>query len=142
MARIWELVVKEFGRIKSDRKGLIMLFLFPLITVIIFGFSSGGGYEIAYTVGVINQDPSAHGYNMVDAFYASNTTMSIVSNYTTTTPIEFQSAYEDAYELFRLDKIEMIVVIPENFSEYVDNGTNPIVIIYTDGSDFSLYISA
>jgi ABC-2 type transport system permease protein len=134
VARIWDLIIKEFGRIKSDRKGLIMLFLFPLITIIIFGFSSGGGYEIAYTVGVINQDNTIHGYNMVNAFYNANTTMTVVANYTATNITEFQAAFEQAYELLKNDKIEMICIIPENFSESVDNSSNPVLIIYVDGS--------
>ena len=134
MAHIWNLIIKEFGRIKSDRKGLIMLFLFPLITIIIFGFSSGGGYEIAYTVGIINQDPTTHGTNMVNAFNSANTTMTVVANFTTTNIAEFQAAYEEAYDLLKHDKIEMICIIPENFSESVENGSNPVIIIYIDGS--------
>ncbi|MHA1649848.1 MAG: ABC transporter permease [Candidatus Helarchaeota archaeon] len=134
MSEIWNLVLKEFGRIKSDRKGLIMLFLFPLITIIIFGFSSGGGYEIAYTVGIINQDTGIHGTNMVQAFFQSPTTMTVIKNYTTTTPTEFQQAYKEAYDLLRFDEIEMLFIIPENFSQAVDNGSNPIVIVYLDGS--------
>ncbi|MHA1267071.1 MAG: ABC transporter permease [Candidatus Helarchaeota archaeon] len=134
MARIWDLIKKEFGRIKSDRKGLVMLFLFPLLTIIIFGFSSGGGYEIAYNVGIINQDAGAHGNNMVQAFYASNTTMTVIFNYTASNTTEFQQAYETAYQSLRNDEIEMIFIIPDNFSSMVDNGSNPVVIVYVDGS--------
>ncbi len=134
MVRIWDLVKKEFGRIKSDRKGLVMLFLFPLITVIIFGYSSGGGYEIAYSVGIINQDSGAHGNNMVQAFYASNLTMNVIFNQTTTNATEFQTAYQYAYELMRDEVIDMIFVIPDNFSAMVDNGSNPVVIVFVDAS--------
>jgi ABC-2 type transport system permease protein len=139
MARIWDLVIKEFGRIKSDRKGLVMLFLFPLITVIIFGFSSGGGYQIAYTVSIINQDAQFHGTNMAQAFFLSNSTMTVISNYTATNPTEFQNAFEEAFQLLKSDQIEMLFIIPENFSDYVANGTNPIVIVYTDGSDYTSF---
>ncbi|MHA1131973.1 MAG: ABC transporter permease [Candidatus Helarchaeota archaeon] len=135
MTRLWDLVLKEFGRIKSDRKGLIMLFLFPLITVIIFGFSSGGGYSIAYTVGVINQDAGVHGNNMVQALYQSDTTITVITNYTTTSPAEFQIAFQEVYDLLRYDTIEMIFIIPTNFSTTVDSGLNPVVILYLDGSD-------
>jgi ABC-type multidrug transport system permease subunit len=134
MARIWELVQKEFGRIKSDRKGLVMLFLFPLITIIIFGFSSGGGYEIAYTVSIINQDAQVHGTNMAQSFFLANNTMTVISNYTSQTPSEFQMAFEEAYQMLKNDQIEMLVIIPDNFSSYVVNGSNPILIIYTDGA--------
>ena len=134
MSRMWDLIKKEFGRIKSDRKGLVMLFLFPLLTVIIFGFSSGGGYEIAYTVGIINQDSGVHGNNMVQAFYQANTTMTVYSNTTTTNVTEFQAAYSAAYQLLRDDVIDMIFIIPQNFSQMVDNGSNPVVILYFDGS--------
>lgn len=134
MARLWDLVKKEFGRIKSDRKGLIMLFLFPLITVIIFGFSSGGGYEIAYTVGIINQDSGTHGNNMVQAFSLSNMTMTVVKNYTVTSTPEFETAFSEAYQYLRDDVIEMIFIIPENFSTMVEADLNPVVIVYVDGS--------
>lgn len=134
MSRIWDLIIKEFGRIKSDRKGLIMLFLFPLLTVIIFGFSSGGGYEIAYTVGIINQDSGVHGNNMVQAFYQANNTMTVIFNRTAVTVSEFQDAYEEAYQQLCDDIIEMIFIIPENFSQMVGNGSNPIVIVHIDGS--------
>ena len=139
MAHIWDLVIKEFGRIKSDRKGLVMLFLFPLITIIIFGFSSGGGYQIAYTVSVINQDAGIHGANLAQAFFLSNNTMTVISNYTTTTPTEFQDAFEQAFLMLKNDQIEMIFIIPENFSNYVINGSNPIVIVYIDGSDMTSF---
>jgi ABC-2 type transport system permease protein len=135
MARIIDLIIKEFGRIKSDRKGLIMLFLFPLITVLIFGFSSGGGYNIAYTIGIINQDSGTHSDKMVQALFQSNTTITVITNYTTTNPTEFQAAFEEAYDLLRYDTIEMIFIIPENFSTTLDSGANPVVILYLDGSD-------
>lgn len=139
MAHIWDLVIKEFGRIKSDRKGLVMLFLFPLITVIIFGFSSGGGYQIAYTVSIINQDARVHGTNMAQAFFLANNTMTVISNYTTTNPSEFQIAFDKAFQMLKNDQIEMLFIIPENFSDYVSNGTNPIVIVYVDGSDMTSF---
>ncbi len=133
MSRIWNLIMKEFGRIKSDRKGLIMLFVFPLLTVIIFGFSSGGGYEIFYPVGIINQDSGGHGHNMVDAFYQSSATMDVVFNCTANVT-EFQETFEEAYQYLKDDIIELIIIIPEYFSEMVDNGSNPIVIVYVDAS--------
>ncbi len=135
MARLWDLTLKEFGRIKSDRKGLIMLFLFPLITIIIFGFSSGGGYSISYTVSIINQDPGIHGTHLASAFFLANNTMTVVSNYTTNTIPEFQVAYEEAYQFLKDDKIELFCIIPDNFSQTIDEGDNPILIVYVDGSN-------
>ncbi len=134
MPRIVNLIIKEFGRIKSDRKGLIMLFLFPLITVIIFGFSSGGGYEINYSVGIINVDVGGHGNNMVNAFYQSTSTMNVIYNRTVTF-LTFDEAFEDAYQDLKADIIEMIFIIPEEFSQMVDQGLNPQVIVYIDASD-------
>lgn len=111
-----------------------MLFLFPLITIIIFGFSSGGGYEIAYTVGIINQDVQIHGTNMAQSFFLANNTMTVISNYTTNTPSEFQTAFDAAYQMLKDNRIEMLIIIPDNFSAYINNGSNPILIIYTDGA--------
>jgi len=38
------LIRKEFGRIRSDKRTLILLFVIPVILIFVFGLTTGGGY--------------------------------------------------------------------------------------------------
>ncbi|GAH02347.1 unnamed protein product, partial [marine sediment metagenome] len=50
------LIQKEFNRIRSDRRTLILLFLIPMILIIIFGLTTGVGPTKFFTAAIISRD--------------------------------------------------------------------------------------
>ncbi|MCK4384322.1 MAG: hypothetical protein KAW66_13565, partial [Candidatus Lokiarchaeota archaeon] len=50
------LIQKEFSRIKSDRRTLILLFSIPMILIVIFGLTTGVGPTKFFTAVIISRD--------------------------------------------------------------------------------------
>jgi len=50
------LIKKEFGRIKSDKRTLVLIFVIPIILIVIFGLTSGGGPTEYFNAAIITRD--------------------------------------------------------------------------------------
>ena len=50
------LISKEFGRIKSDKRTLALIFIIPVILIVIFGLTSRGGPTEYFVAAVITRD--------------------------------------------------------------------------------------
>jgi len=146
------LIKKEFGRIKSDKRTLVLLFVIPLILVVIFGLTTGGGPTKFFTASIITRDsmPSQRTYDNTTFFYANTSIydesfISIVQNncssfgfhsyYNSTSESEFEVQKALCIELLRSEAIDAFLVLPENFSESVNRSINIHLIYYIDGSD-------
>jgi len=147
------LIKKEFGRIKSDRRTLVLLFLIPIALIIIFGLTTGGGPTKFFVASVITKDdmPCRKTYDNSTVFYTNtsihdDTFISIVrdncsafgyhSHYNSTNSTIFNLQKEFCIELLRSEAIDAFIVLPENFSECVNRSINTVLIYYIDGSDF------
>jgi len=140
------LIKKEFGRIKSDRRTLILLFAIPVILVIILGLSTGGGPITFFNAAVITRDSMptyddfpSNSSEFDDRFISimrdNSTVFTLQKYYNATNEDEYKNAVEICIELLRTEMIDVCIVLPENFSESVDNTTNIYLIYYIDGSD-------
>ena len=140
------LIQKEFGRIKSDKRTLILLFAIPMILIVIFGLTTGVGPMKFFTSAIITLDemPTYDNFptnsSQYDEIFISimeqNTTMwDLYRYYNSTNSGEYNETFARCLNLLKNEVIDVFIVLPQNFSESVANKANPILIYYIDGSD-------
>jgi len=147
VVQIKSLILKEFGRVKSDKRSLIMLVLLPLVTIIIFGLSTGGGPQMTFNVSLITNDyigatsPSNYTYDstLIDAFQNSSSSdlmfsLVVVSVFNSTSTSEYAQHLAVAKNQMNLGLIDAIVIIPENFSEDFGADNDTILECVVDAS--------
>ena len=147
------LIKKEFGRIKSDKRTLVLLFIIPLVLIIIFGLTTGGGPTKFFVASIITKDdmPCQRTYDNNTIFYTNTSKfdesfISIVQNncsafgyyshYNSTNDAEFEVYKAHCIELLKSEAIDAFLILTENFSECVNRSINTVFIYYIDGSDF------
>ncbi|MBA7529373.1 hypothetical protein ES705_21570 [subsurface metagenome] len=142
------LIQKEFGRIKSDKRTLILLFAIPIILIVIFGLTTGVGPMKFFTSAIITLDEmptydnfpsnsSQYDDIFISIMEQNTTTWDLYRYYNSTNSGEYNEAFDRCYNLLKNELIDVFIVLPKNFSESVANKTNPILIYYIDGSDLS-----
>ncbi|TFF86805.1 MAG: ABC transporter permease [Promethearchaeota archaeon] len=142
------LINKEFGRIRSDKRTLILLFLIPIILIFIFGLTTGVGPTKFFTAAIITRDDrptygdfpansSTYDDSFISIMQNNSTTWTLHRYFNSTTESEYGSAYISCYNFLKNEVIDIFIVIPENFSESVAKSINPVLIYYIDGSDLS-----
>lgn len=142
------LIQKEFGRIKSDKRTLILLFTIPMILIVIFGLTTGVGPMKFFTSAIITLDEmptydnfpsnsSQYDDIFISIMEQNTTTWDLYRYYNSSTSVEYEEAYYRCVNLLKNEVIDVFIVLPQNFSESVANKTNPILIYYIDGSDLS-----
>lgn len=142
---ISSLVQKEYARIKADKRTLVLLFLIPAIVLVIFGLSTGGGPTTFYKANIITRDDelsslspfnaSQHDEDMINSF-ANSTVFDVYRQpFNSTNETEFNNTLRWYKNLLKDDEIDVIIVIPENFSETIENGMNTTLEVYYDASD-------
>ncbi len=139
------LVTKEFQRISADKRTLALMFIIPALVLVIFGLSSGSGPTTLFSVNVITRDSqiygpslnySVHDETLIKGFKESAVFVLHDGIYNMTNDSSFDICFNQNMNKLRHDDIDAIIVIPTNFSETVDNGTNDIILlVYVDGSD-------
>ena len=142
------LIQKEFSRIRSDRRTLILLFLIPFILIIIFGLTTGVGPTKFFTAAVISRDEMptygnfpSNSSNFDDVFISiiehNTTTWDLYRYFNSTNVGEYNQALNRCFSLLKNDVIDVFIILPQNFSESIANNSNPVLIYYIDGSDLS-----
>ena len=142
------LIQKEFGRIKSDKRTLILLFTIPMILIVIFGLTTGVGPTKFFTSAIITRDEmptydnfptnsSQYDEIFISIMEQNTTTWDLYRYYNSTNIEEYDEAYVRCINLLKNEVIDVFIVLPQNFSESVANKTNPTLIYYIDGSDLS-----
>jgi ABC-2 type transport system permease protein len=142
------LIKKEFGRIKSDKRTLALLFLIPLILIIVFGLTTGGGPTKFFTAAIITKDeiPTYGDFTSNSSQYdeifisivENNSTAWDLHTYFNSTDIDqYNTAYNNCLNLLSYEVIDVIILLPENFSESVIANKNPYIFYFIDGSDLS-----
>jgi len=140
------LIRKEFGRIRSDKRTLILLFVIPIILIIIFGLTTGVGPTKFFTAATITLDdiPTFDGFpnnsskyddTFISIMQSQTSSWDLYRYYNATNSEEFNNVYQKCYNFLRNGDIDIIIILPENFSESVENKTNPILIYHIDASD-------
>ena len=152
--QIGGLIKKEFGRIKSDKRTLVLLFFIPVMLIVIFGLTTGGGPTKFFTAAIITKDSmECPGSGSTNSSY-DETFISVVrdncsqfgfySAYNSTSEVEYDSHYKIGLNLLRSGTVDAILILPENFTESIENATsdnplvkkvNPVILYIIDGSD-------
>ncbi len=142
------LIQKEFNRIKSDRRTLILLFSIPMILIVIFGLTTGVGPTKFFTAAIISRDemPTYDDFPSNSTDY-DNIFISIMEHNTTTWDLyrqfnstnieEYHQAFNSCFYMLKNELIDVFIILPQNFSESIANNSNPVLIYYIDGSDSS-----
>ena len=142
------LIQKEFNRIKSDRRTLILLFSIPMILIVIFGLTTGVGPTKFFTSAIISRDemPTYDDFPSNSSDY-DNIFISIIEHNTTTWDLyrqfnstnieEYHQAFNSCFYMLKNELIDVFIILPQNFSESIANNSNPVLIYYIDGSDSS-----
>jgi len=142
------LIRKEFGRIKSDKRTLALLFIIPIILIVVFGLTTGVSLTKFFTSAIITRDDiptygdfPSNSSKYDDAFISimqyNTTSWDLYTYYNATDSEEYDKAYQNCYNFLKNGDIDIIIILPENFSESVENEINPFLIYYIDGSDLT-----
>ena len=140
------LIQKEFGRIKTDKRTLILLFAIPIILIVIFGLTTGVGPMKFFTSAVITRDEmptyddfpsnsSQYDDLFISIMEHNTTTWDLYRYYNCTNSGEYNDAFDRCFNLLKNEVIDVFIVLPQNFSESIANKFNPIIFYYIDGSD-------
>lgn len=147
MSDLAGLISKEFSRIRSDKRTLVLLFAVPLILIVTLGLTAGGTTTF-FESAVITKDSIESSGNFPDNKTSKwdETWISVMENNVTsfgfhgytnvTTEEEYNIAKNVYLEQLKAEKIDIFIILPSNFSEIIENGTiDPTITYYIDGSD-------
>lgn len=144
------LIRKEFSRIKADKRTLILIFTIPVILIVIFGLTSGGGPTEFYNAAIISRDNipyetpefplesnSSLNYDdiFIDVMEDDCSAWGLIESYECDNEEEYDEAFEECFELLRNEIIDIFIILEEDFSETVENETDTTLTYYIDGSD-------
>ena len=118
--RVFALTKKEIKRNVREPAVLFMIFLFPIIFVVAFGSSFGGGgnQSVTYQLGVVDWDqPQNPQQDMSQVFITTLTNTKIVN---VKTYLDNQTAQSDLSQ----GKVQAIIIIPSDFSTSINSYQN------------------
>ncbi|TFF86822.1 MAG: ABC transporter permease [Promethearchaeota archaeon] len=152
MSSLWNLIKKEFDRIKTDKKSLIMLFLLPLITILIFGLSTGGPTYATYLdLAVVSYDSqfwNGTGYSEYDTILIDSFSNGTLTSVEQNRVFNFSNGFNETnlYDILPKNvtillfegNIQALIIIPPNFSETVRDSNNSALICIYDASSGSM----
>ena len=139
------LISKEFGRIRSDKRTLILIFIIPIILIVIFGLTTGGPTKF-FNGAIITQDDmptydefptnsSTYDDTFISVMRDNTTSWDLYQYFNATTIEEYQEAFDKCIDFLKNEVIDVFIVLPMNFSESVQYNANPIIFYYIDGTD-------
>ena len=113
--RVSALTKKDLKKSVRDPAILFMIFLFPVVFVLAFGFSFGGiggGQPVTYQIGVVNMDPAGSSQQWSQVFIdaLSNTKILNIQVYP-----DNQTAQYDLTQ----GKVQAVILVPDVFSESI-----------------------
>lgn len=148
--QISNLIKKEFGRIRSDKRTLFLLFSIPIILIVIFGLTTGGSPTKYFNAAVITKDDmptygeypknsSQYDETFISVFSEGLSSFGFKGSYNATNETEYLESKEKCIGLLKNEIIDIFIVLPPNFSESIEqsieNMTNSYLSFYIDGSD-------
>jgi ABC-2 type transport system permease protein len=138
------LISKEFGRIKSDKRTLALIFIIPIILIVIFGLTSGGGPTKYFVAAIITRDgepcdcvnnTSEYDGTFIKIVKDKCETWGLYVSFKTDKNDDYDKAFDKCIDLLKNELIDVFLVLPEDFSETITNNTDTTIIYYIDGSD-------
>ncbi len=144
------LIKKEFGRIRSDKRTLFLLFFIPIVLIIIFGLTTGGSPTKYFNVAVVTKDsmPTYEDYPLntsqydeafISVFSEGISSFGFQGSYNATSESHYEEIKQYCISLLRAETIDIFIILPSDFSESVNssivNGTNSYFSYIIDGSD-------
>jgi ABC-2 type transport system permease protein len=153
LVNISGLIQKEFNRLRTDKRSLFLIFAIPIILIVIFGLTSGGGAQKFFTVTIVTVDELPFenwDSTQVNQTIVNNTAMydelfiqtvqnncssfGLKTYWNVTDPSTQESALNAALNQLKYAEIDAVIVLPANFSETIVFQLNPHLIVYCDGS--------
>ncbi len=122
--RIKAISYKEFIHLFRDIRSLMVIILVPVILLFLFGYALKLDVENV-SIGVIDYSNTNKSKTFI-SYFDSNNAFSVNYNLKT---------YESAEKLLDENKIKMILVIPADFANGLNNNMNAKVQAVIDGSD-------
>lgn len=117
------LVKKEFKQILRDPSSIVIAFVLPLISILIYMYGINLD-SVKVTMGIKNDDANPEISTLVKAFGHSKYVNSILYDNTA-----------DIAQSITRSKIKGAVVIPNDFSRKLSKGENADLLVITDGVD-------
>jgi len=122
--RLWAMARKEAIQLRRDRRSLVLAFLLPVLLLVLFGYAITWDVRDIRTA-VLNQDNSASARELLDAFRASGY-FSLHRQL---------SRPEQIAPLLNGASVQLVLVIPPDFSTNLNSGRPALLQAIVDGSD-------
>lgn len=123
--RIWAIAWKEFVQIKRDPRSLALALAIPIFLLLIFGYGLSLDIDHVRTI-VWNQDAS------------SELTRNFLLNFKNSKYfkiIGYTDNYRDIEHRINSGQVMMALIIPKDFSHYIESGSSAPLQLIVDGSD-------
>jgi len=125
LKRIKAIAWKEFVQIKRDPRSLALALVIPIFLLLIFGYGLSLDIDHVRTA-VWNQDPG------------SQLTRDFLLNFQNSKYFKIKyyvNDYRDIERLIDRSDVLMVIVIPKDFSHYIESGKKAPLQLIVDGSD-------
>lgn len=123
MRTLFALIKKEFLQIIRDPSSIIIAFILPLISILIYMYGINLD-TVTVTMGIKNDDPDTEVSTLVKSFGHSKYINSVI----------FDNENEMANAIIK-SKIKGGIIIPNDFSKKLQKGEPAEVLVITDGSE-------
>jgi len=121
---LWAIARKEFIQIRRDKATIYMVFIFPLMMLILYGF--GIRYDVtSVPLAVFDQDATQSSRQYIERF----------QNSPYFTVKQFAHSYKELESGINRGTVRIGVVIPPNFSERLASNREAVVQVLVDGAD-------
>jgi len=121
---LWAIAKKEFIQIRRDRATIYMVFVFPLMMLILYGF--GIRYDVkSVPMAIYDQDSTQSSRQYIERF-ATSPYFTIKG---------FATSYRGLENDINLGTVRIGIVIPPNFSERLASNREATVQVLVDGAD-------
>ena len=122
--RLWAIARKETVQLRRDPRSLLLAFAVPVILLVIFGYAIS--WDIRnIALGVLDLDQSARSRELIDSFRSAG-------YFTVERALRSEREID---ELFDSEIIQLVLVVPPDFSENLGTATPPPLQAIVDGSD-------
>ncbi len=124
LGKVAAIVKKNWMVLKSDRIRLVMLAMFPLIMIIIFGYTAGESPKLV-AAAIVDYDHSLYSQQVMSALYSSNL-FSIG---------KVVGSQDEGKALIDSGAIKVLFIIPPGFGADINSGKTATLSIIVDESD-------
>jgi len=129
--KITSIIQKNFIVLSRDRTRLVALSMFPMIMILIFGFTSGNSPKYIPTAAVM-YDNSPLAETVLQAFGGSQI-LSITN---------MVSTEGEGKQLLDTGKVKVLIEIPPGMQQSIDSGVPAVITVMVDESDSSVAATA